>query len=343
VSILPGVEYIVFYDGSTSDRVFFSFNTTSVAYTKGNANSLTGSGQILQFSFSIPVAGWQATNVISPSTTAASWSGALATSTSWTTTTGSFTSPAANTSGTTTLTQTQNNNFGTVTAASGTIEGITFTPPKISTLYICAHTAVSSDVNGQIGVYELTDGSGTVIAQPMSNGDSNGNIMSLCGNYNVTSIASATTAKVQLRNNTGSQSIRSQPYLTGGNAVLWTILDVSQGLNAPLSIGSVTSNSLGAELFGRAKITQTGNSTCSVVSSNSAWVGVTCSGPGQTVLTFTGFSSAPSCSMTGTRNGSSYYSRFQGSPTASGIMAVISDLSGVAQNGDYDLNCWGPR
>jgi hypothetical protein len=48
----------IFYDGSTTDRIFIARNFTSSAYNKEVANNFLGSNEVATIEFDIPIAGW---------------------------------------------------------------------------------------------------------------------------------------------------------------------------------------------------------------------------------------------------------------------------------------------
>lgn len=48
----------LFYDGSTTDRVFLAYQIQSGAYLKANGSGAVGSSEVVSFTFKIPVSGW---------------------------------------------------------------------------------------------------------------------------------------------------------------------------------------------------------------------------------------------------------------------------------------------
>jgi hypothetical protein len=61
-------------------------------------------------------------------------------------------------SGTSNLVQITNNNFGTVTKASGNLPGFTFTPPYTGNYWICANVYLTSNTNNNAELFKITDG-----------------------------------------------------------------------------------------------------------------------------------------------------------------------------------------
>lgn len=115
--------------------------------------------------------------------------------------------------------------------------------------------------------------------------------------------------------------------------------------NAPNLVGSVTSNTSGSERIERATITNNG-STCAVTSQSGSWISsVSRPGSGQCTLTITTgmFSSAPTCTLTSEKSGSSNFCQWNGAvTTTSGPIACATD-SGTGIDGVIHVHCMGPR
>lgn len=59
-----GNNMVVFYDGSTTNQVFITVDTTSFVYTKVNVSSPFATSDVVSFDFTIPIAGWaESTNI----------------------------------------------------------------------------------------------------------------------------------------------------------------------------------------------------------------------------------------------------------------------------------------
>lgn len=54
------LAYVVFYDGSTNNQVFFTPQSASGAFAKFNANALVGTGGTFSFEMTLPISGWAA-------------------------------------------------------------------------------------------------------------------------------------------------------------------------------------------------------------------------------------------------------------------------------------------
>lgn len=119
------------------------------------------------------------------------------------------------------------------------------------------------------------------------------------------------------------------------------IREIYNAQQAPVLVGSVTSNSSGAERIERAHVTNGG--TCVVSSQSGAWLGSPSHpGAGQCTHSFTTamFSAAPSCTCT-TMNGT--WCRLNAVATTSAVTTVTVNTSGTNTDADYDLICMGPR
>lgn len=53
-----GASQVVFYDGSTTDRLFWAYRLSGGSFNKENVSAIFGSTQVVQFNFRIPVSGW---------------------------------------------------------------------------------------------------------------------------------------------------------------------------------------------------------------------------------------------------------------------------------------------
>jgi hypothetical protein len=243
---------------------------------------------------------------INPNVTPASWSGYQnGISGGCSTASATYADPSACTG--IALTQITNRNFGSVTSASGSLPGITFNAPKVGNYEICANPGISDSASSNVGA-RLVDGSGVVINPGTSvivpNGFSGQPVSypALCGGYNVTSIGSPITVKVQMGTNSGTAAITQAFGPTGTAAIQWTIKELDAAMPSPVLVGNVTTDSLSAERMVRIKFygasagTVCSISTCGVSSSLSG-VTVTRSGTGLYSLNFPAgtFTALPAC------------------------------------------------
>lgn len=124
--------------------------------------------------------------------------------------------------------------FGSVVTASGGLPGITFTPPRLGTIYACSTATVTA--GGQTyATGQLVDGSGTVIGKgisvfvPTATLSGPSSPIPLCGLYIVTSVSTAITIKIQLNSGNGnSVSIinGNTASTTSSSAITWNLFYV---------------------------------------------------------------------------------------------------------------------
>lgn len=224
-----------------------------------------------------------------------SWSGYFQNSgsPSWNTSSTTFADPSL--TGTATLVERTNNGFGTVTAASGSLPGITFTP-KLKARY---RITVDAQMTGGTSSYaeaRLTDGTTTIAENGgiMAPGATLGEVaVSMSGIYEATS-TSPVTLKVQLSSPSGSAYIR-QATSSQSAPLSFTITEIGGLQNAPILVGSVTSSATGAIKLEGANVDNVNGSSV-VNSSTSSWITTSsCSGNGDCTYAIAGFSEAPYC------------------------------------------------
>lgn len=244
------------------------------------------------------------------------------------------------------LTQLQNSNFGSVTTAGSSLPGITFTPTKTGSYNVCANIISTSTATSSISA-RLVDGSGTVVNAGTSgivNGATALTPITLCGIYRASSTA-ASTIKAQLAINSGTASILNG-QASGTPAINWTIFPSDQGFPAPLSIGSVTSDSSGSENIGRATIAEGANCTtgaCTINRQSGSWLtSFTWSTTGVYNLVFkTGFFSGPPTCVGNHWNGTLIQNQSPNTATTTSLTAIAP--SAAANSRDFHIICVGPR
>lgn len=251
-----------------------------------------------------------------------------------------------------TLTETQNVNFGTVTVASGTLPGITWTPTKAGKFYVCATPIAFVDTAMAIATLRLTDGTTTVVDtsyRPDTNGvNSAASSIPLCGVYSVASAGTAVTLKLQ-----GSQSSGALGIASNGNtrsAIEWSIIDVTQSLPAPLLVGSVTSSSSGIERIERVVTSNAdcASSPCTIDYKTSGINTVTRSSAGTYLINFVAgtFSGPPVCIANAGRGGGRICQVSTPSSSCTSTSCVITcnaSTTAALQDADPHAICMGPR
>jgi hypothetical protein len=159
--------------------------------------------------------------------------------------------------------------------------------------------------------------------------------------------------------------VKGASYIGGGTSSLSneapeagdfeiSVIPLSQSLPAPILVGSVTSNSTGAERIERAIITggtisQSCTSTpCTVFSQSGSWVSsVTRSATGSYVLNIVSgmFSAVPTCSAFSMRSAdrSIGVDLTSGTPSSTQLTISSKDLAGTDADAIFGLHCQGPR
>lgn len=282
-----------------------------------------------------------------PDQTPASWSGYLAgAGGGWSTTSASYADPSVATTSTT-LTELQNRNFGTVTAESTKLPGITFTPPRLGMYKICANVTGINNTDQAITYARLVDGSGGIITAGQGGGASGASgvtPLTLCGTKIISSIAS-TTFKVQLAASSGTASISQNSLAPIG----WSILELDAPLAAPYLVGSVTSNSTGLERTERISVTSTCTSSpCTIANQSGSWVtSITRNGQGDYTLVIPSgiFSASPTCNWTVTNfSGNHAIGEYNAAaPTTIAVRKAFLNESGGAIDIAFDVQCQGAR
>lgn len=290
ILIEPSVTYVTFGSGSSGNN---SFN-------KLNASGVAASNELVGFFASIPLSGQGIGQTVSLPSGPVSWSGYHATDCAWTSSSATFADPAADAS--CTFTERTNRNFGTVTSAGSKLPGIVFTPSITGRYYICAIAQASNGTSSNYSAYSMTDGT-TEIVQASSRYP---NIVStpICGIYNVSSVVS-TTIKIQFKTIGGGNATIDG---ASANAIEWSIYALDQQFPAPVLVGSVTSNSTGAERVERLQFgggasgglaTSACTSTpCTIAGQSGSWItSVTRGSAGSYTATIASglFSSPPYC------------------------------------------------
>lgn len=217
----------------------FSYTTAGNRTFELQSQSSTGSGTLYAFDtgpsyirfiiWRFPTSSETAVNA---SQVGGSWSGTLAGSGGgWSITASSGDFSVATTS--TTLTQLSNSNFGTVTAESTKLPGITFTPNKAGAFHVCASGSFLNSTGSNSSV-SLVDSNGNTIngGQMLSTGASYIIPFSLCGVDNLTSTSSV-TFKVQGYAASDTTSIKQDSH----TPITWEIYPVSNGIPFPVLVG----------------------------------------------------------------------------------------------------------
>lgn len=227
-------------------------------------------------------------------TIATSWSGYHDSTCAWSSSSGSFVTPSADAS--CGFTERTNTNFGTVTSTGSKTPGITFTPIRVGKYRVCASTQLLNDTTLSYSRLRLTDGTnvlGEATARAATGGV--GQSVAICGILPITSL-SAVSLNLQI--NASGNTTQLGAYDNGVAAIDWSLNAIDQQVPAPVLIGSLTTNSAGAERIERAKVVC--SSSSSITSQSGSWISsIGNISSGACVLTLASglFSSAPVCVM----------------------------------------------
>lgn len=280
----------------------------------------------------------QSQTAFNPSQTPASWSGYSTVSGGCSTTSTTYADPSACTS--IALTEITNRNLGTVATAASSLPGVTFTPPKTGLYGVCASGTVSTVLAANVSV-RMTDGT-TVLhngatTSIITAGDGP---FSICGDWNAAS-TSAATIKLQLAASTSTASIVNGAA-SGSSAIHWVIWNKDSGTSAPYLVGSITSNTSGAERVERALITNSGS--CAVSRQSGTWLSsVSHPATGNCLLNFGSgiFPTTENCIVTPIGGSGENCSLVAETPGTS--VQVKCYISTTATDIGFHVICMGPR
>lgn len=159
-------------------------------------------------------------------TAASYWTGYHGADCAWTTTSTSYADPSADAS--CTFTERVNKNFGTVASTGSKTPGITFTPSRAGTYYVCANAQALNSGSNSLGL-QLADGSDNEISFNIANPSaSTTGSQVICGFYTATTTA-AQTIKLRMKTSAGTLTLGS-----ANQAIEWQIFAIGQQFPAPL-------------------------------------------------------------------------------------------------------------
>lgn len=294
-----------------------------------------------------------AQQALAANTVAAYWNG-LMNATGWTNSSnGSWADFAAGTG--VSLIQRQAGNFGTVSAAAGSLPGITFTPTTTAYL-VCAGSGVTSSVaiGSATSNVRLVDSNGIELHNATSiasTGAGNEVPFHICGIEPVTSVGTAVTIKLQGQVNAASTMTLTRAS-SQSNVIEWFIMPISQNMPAPIVVGSVSSTTAGQEHIERASVggvgsmnapTACGSSPCTIYTQSGSWLtSVSRSSAGVYTLNIAAseFSAAPSCVFS---NGTSQIAISSGATSTSIPLATFTQATSTPADSTFNVICMGPR
>lgn len=293
----------------------------------------------------VPILGWAATQTVMPDVQGLSWSGYHSATCIWTTTSTSYADPSDDAS--CTLSERTNRNFGTVVTYGAAKPGITFTPKKSGTYFVCARSALyNSTVSGYSTMALNTTGGTTAtigtggIRQGTSSGSNDEKSVTLCGLVNLTS-ATSTTVRLQIAASTGTTTLAD--LSSGGTSVEWSIFNVDQPVQAILANSVSSSVANGARMIWASVKSVCSASPCTIGAQSGDFTSITRSGTGAYQANFNAgtFSGTPvcTCSTVGTLDG--HCSAYNSTNSISTIRTYTP--AGASQDGYIEMMCIGPR
>lgn len=208
-----------------------------------------------------------------------------------------------------------------------------------------------ADTAAEACAYRISDGtnaSGTSVA--FSNGGATGTGLGLSGVFTYTSPQSSVTFQVQASRFSGSGTCYVSIDNTAGGDYEIFVVPISPSIATPLLVGSVTSNSTGAERIERARVTSICTSNpCTISSQSGNWltsIGWTTTGSYQLNIASGIFSATPSCSIVGAASGTAgvYTDDNFGTTSATTYQFRFGRTDTFAAiNTSFNIICIGPR
>lgn len=260
----------------------------------------------------------------------------------WSTTSGSYSNFSADTDCNTASAQ------GSATAPGTKIPGGTFSnimPGTYLALGLGSFEPSASTTTTNCS-WRLHDGTNGIGGQTSFAGATYGSAFGAIGGVvTYSSIQSSLTIQAQGVRNAGDGDCRI--YNGNSNTSFEIVLiPISQNINSPVLVGSVTSTSTGSERIERVRLAAPSGGTCAVTSESGDWINgtPTSSGTGICAITFNSgvFSAAPSCSAM-VEESSGKAVTF-GSLSSTGITTtVFTTSSGSASDDNLIMICMGPR
>ena len=311
---------IVTATATDSSAIYFGSGVNSSALFQFNAVSIFSNTELVSLEARVPILGWSAVSAVSADQTDYDWTSYTPTFTGF----GTVTSPecqhsrvASNlllrckfTTGTPTATEARISLPNSLTSADTT---------KIPSIQSAGSMVFNANTSNVVSV-PLIEPSTAYLTFGFNNASTSG-----------------------LTKQTGSAFIGSTvtASFTATIPMPW-----SSNQRAPTLVGSVTSNSTGAERIERATITN--NGTCAISSQSGSWMtSATFSSTGLCNLVWPAstWSSAPTCTCTAAQTGGSgvHCSWNSGVPTTTGVSTwTVNGANGLV-NTNISLVCMGPR
>jgi len=235
---------------------------------------------------------------------------------------------------------------GQALAPTTKIPGIRFSSIPAGDYLIMAAGSFRKNAASQVCYFRFSDGTNSSAGMEVfTDGTNTVDMPVLMGRITYTSPVGDTTIRIQSAND-GSINCEVNASIAGKRDLEITLIPLSQSLPAPLLVGSVTSNSTGAERIERARINC--DSGSAITSQSGSWissVGNVSSGTCTLTLASGMFSAAPSCTATIVQSATSTHAVKISSTAAGSVvsLAIDSNSGATLSSYDFDIICMGPR
>lgn len=269
---------------------------------------------------------------------------------SWSSTSTSFADPTDDATCTFTASSTNAKNL-TLSSVGSVSPQITWTPDRARDYDVCAMVALSNGTTANSTGFSLTDGSNNALPGGYATSvDSSGNTMEpkfACGKITAPS-TSAVVVKARIAVNGGTGKFAAAG--TGGlvsvsiPTIQWSVKALDTLYGVPLLVGSVTSNSTGAERLERASVANSG--TASISSQSGSWISSvsrTAAGVVSHTLTASIFSSTPSCVCSVKTASHNRICQIESASTSTIVTSTQVASSNTDTDAPVELICMGPR
>lgn len=259
-----------------------------------------------------------------------------------------------------------NSPSGTTCSVGNESVGVSFVLPKAGDVMACASFAHHVDggrAEVTFQIVETPNNAQTISQEGKSRIMSGGAVSSgtfggryphrLCGTFTFTS-AGQKTLRLMYEMTVGAAAVNQNTILgdastsDGQRDIHWEVYPITQNVPAPVLVGSVTSNSAGAERIERAEFVC--SSSSSVTSQSGSWLSIGNISSNRCTLTFTTgtFSATPvcTCNVKGTSTNVTYSCIPSVTSATAATVGTVYNIGGTttaSANESYYMTCMGPR
>jgi hypothetical protein len=318
--------------GSRTFEIYGSAGANAIELSAAAGNS-TVTFQIYRFPSTSELA-------LTPNTSPAYWSGYHGEDCIWSVTSAAYAAFTADAS--CTMAQRQASNISC--AATGSVlPSIACTLPKTGAYYVCANGMFLTSSASQGSGIQLWDGT-TIIVETMG-GSQQPVVSPVCGVY----VATSLTPTFSLRGKASSGAMNISRNAAGGavSVLEWTIVDISQSLNVPILVGSVTSSATGAQRSDWLAIDTSCTSTpCTIARQSGPWAtSVTRASAGRYTLNIVAgmFSATPVIMVRNIAGGSGRLFAYGTCSSATTCTVDFDDGAAAGTDTNFELLIMGPK